>query len=238
VPVGAVDLAANGVGEVLVAFPEKVEGKEGKTARLLVAGFFHDDLGGRFAAGWRFGFFGRRRDGDRASGAGLVRRGAAFGSFFFLGMRGAGGGFLLGFGRGFRRGFFLLCRRMLGGFRFAARGGGFLRGGSRNGAHFFACLEEELLLLFLGEFGARERVGIRPLPGREANLQQTLRECAVTLGDERVDRLLEQPGPLVENRGTQFRAGCRGPLRFELADAILELAPLPSTSASMTRRRP
>ena len=42
---GAVDLATDGIGEVFVAFPEKVEGK-GKAARLLVAGLFHDDLGG------------------------------------------------------------------------------------------------------------------------------------------------------------------------------------------------
>ena len=31
---------------------------------------------------------------------------------------------------------------------------------------------------------ARERVGIRPLPGRETNLQAMLRACARSLGDE------------------------------------------------------
>ena len=48
---------------------------------------------------------------------------------------------------------------MFGGFRFAARGGGFFRGGSRNGAHFFACFEEELLLLLLGQLRPGDGAG-------------------------------------------------------------------------------
>lgn len=42
---GAVDLAADRIGEVFVAFPEKMKGKR-KTARLLVARFLNHDLSG------------------------------------------------------------------------------------------------------------------------------------------------------------------------------------------------
>src|SRR5262245_19240228 len=40
-----IDLAADRIGEVSVAFPEKMK-RKGKAPRLLVAGFFDDDLGG------------------------------------------------------------------------------------------------------------------------------------------------------------------------------------------------
>ena len=49
---------------------------------------------------------------------------------------------------------------------------------------FSARSPERAVRLVAAATAARERVGIRPLPGRETNLQEMLRACALSLGDE------------------------------------------------------
>ena len=116
----------------------------------------------------RSGVLSGRGDAGSASGSGF-RRGPPFRGLFFLGPRGAGGRFFRFRARGARwrcflrlgggLGFGFFPRRMLGGFRFAALGGGSFRRWGGDGAHVFARLEEELLLFFLGELAVGDRTG-------------------------------------------------------------------------------
>ena len=75
---------------------------KGKAARLLVAGFFNNDLGGLGGARWRFRALGCRCDGGSAGGGGF-RRGPPFRGLFPL-VRGVRVGGSSDFGRGVRDG--------------------------------------------------------------------------------------------------------------------------------------
>ena len=76
---------------------------------------------------------------------------------------------------------------------------------------FGADSPEQAVRLVAAATTARERVGIRPLPGRATNLLETLRECAQALG--------------AEAYAVSWSAGCASGLEAAIEDVLATITP-------------
>ena len=104
---------------------------------------------------------------------------------------------------------------MLGWFRFRPRGGRFLRSWRRNGAHFLARFEEELLLLFLRQLGVSDGAG--KAGDEKKGAEHKLPTQDVSRTNQSARRTL---GPLRLARGRSVLGAGRGPLAFPSKDGV------------------